>query len=401
MPETKKNKNGSVRKILLMGVFWRILFIEAVLLVYSLGYKWITEDATAIDLFWYSVRITILVAIIVIFMMVTLKQFLGKKIIAPLEAIAESNKKAQKDFLLAGQVNLPHDSPDEIEAIVTSRARMLKTILDVSEERLKYSNALNDELERGKKIQKDFLPNKFPDAINCDIAAYFHSALQMSGDFYDVFELPDNHLGFVIGDVSGKGVGAALFMTLTRSLLRIFSGSFSSGTDSCRLDGADNIWLPEDALRTVYLTNEYIAKEHGEDGMFVTLFFGAIDPLNGKVYYVNAGHEPFFIIDKNGIKNELSGTGPALGPIEGASYKIETVQLKSGDMIFGYTDGITEARSLNREFYTRTRLEKLVNMKFSGSSKLFLEKIKNDLFKFTADASQSDDITMIAIKWEK
>ncbi len=396
-----KNKKGSVRKILLMGVFWRILFIEVVLLVYSLGYKWITEDATAIDLFLYSVRITVLVAIIVLFMMVTLKQFLEKNIIAPLEAIAASNKKAQKDFSNAGQVDLPDNSADEIEAIVVSRAIMLKTILDVSEERLKYSKALNDELEQGKRIQKDFLPNQLPNVGNCDIASYFRSALKMSGDFYDVFELPDNHLGFVIGDVSGKGVGSALFMALTRSLLRIFSGSFSSGTDSCRLNEADSKWIPEDALRTVFLTNEYISKEHGEDGMFVTLFFGAIDPLTGTVYYVNGGHEPFFILDKNGIKKRLTGTGPALGPIEGASYEIETVQLETGDMLFGYTDGITEARSQKQEFYTRTRLEKLINMKFSGSSELFLENIKTDLFKFTAEAPQSDDITMLAIKWEK
>ncbi len=401
MTEHKKNKNGSVRKILLMGVFWRILFIEVVLLVYSLGYKWITEDATAADLFWYAVRITILVAIIVLFMMVTLKQFLGKNIIAPLEAIAASNKKAQEGSLSAVQVDLPDNTSDEIEAIISSRERMLKTILDVSEERLKYSKALNEELERGKKIQYDFLPKQLPDTENFDIKAFFQPALKMSGDFYDVFDLPDNHLGFVIGDVSGKGVGAAFFMALARSLLRIFSGAFTSGTDSCRLNGADSAWIPEDALRTVCLTNEYIAKEHGEDGMFVTLFFGAIDPLTGTVYYVNAGHEPFFVLDKNGIKKRLSGTGPAIGPIEGASYKIERLQLETGDIIFGYTDGVTEARSQKRDFYTRARLEKLINMKFPGSSELFIKKIKNDLFKFTADAPQSDDITMLAIKWQK
>ncbi len=396
----KKTKQRGVREVLLMGVFWRILFIEGVLLVYSLVYKWLTEDATSLDLFWYSIRITFLVIIIIAFMMVTLKKFLAQKIIAPLEAIASGNKKLQEDISGAEIVELPENTPHEIETIVTSRSKMLKTILDVSEERLKYSRALNDELEKGKKIQKDFLPHYLPEVKNCDISSYFHSALQLSGDFYDVFELPDNHIGFVVGDVSGKGVGSALFMALIRSLLRIFSGSFNTGNDSCQLADISKGWVPEDALRTVFLTNEYIAKEHGEDGMFVTLFFGAVDPLTGKMFYVNGGHEPLFIIGKNGIKHSLTGTGPALGPIQGATYKIGTIQLEKGDILFSYTDGVTEARSETRGFYTRTRLENIINKGFDGSAKAFLEMLKTDLFAFIGDAPQSDDITMLAVKWQ-
>jgi serine phosphatase RsbU (regulator of sigma subunit) len=396
----KKAKKKSVREILLWGVFWRILFIEGVLLVYSLGYKWVTEDASSMDLFWYSVRITILVVIIIIFMMVTLKRFLAQNIIAPLEAIASSNKQIQENISIADHVTLPENSPHEIATIVATRSKMLKTILDISEERLKYSKALKDELERGKKIQQDFLPRHLPEIKNCDIASYFHSALQLSGDFYDVFELPDHHVGFVIGDVSGKGVGSALFMALTRSLLRIFSGSFDDGNDSCRITDMRIGWTPEDALKTVFLTNEYIATEHGEDGMFVTLFFGVINPLTGKISYVNGGHEPLFILGENGIKHSLSGTGPALGPIQGASYDIKTIQLETGDMLFSYTDGITEARSETREFYTRARLENLICMDLTGSAGDFLETIKTDLFTFIGDAPQSDDITMLAIKWQ-
>ncbi|WP_300456031.1 PP2C family protein-serine/threonine phosphatase [Desulfobacula sp.] len=396
----KNPKQKSVREILLWGVFWRILFIEGVLLVCSLGYKWVTEDATSMDLFWYSVRITVVVVIIIAFMMVTLKRFLAQNIIAPLEAIASSNKQIQADISIVDHIDLPENSPHEIATIVTTRSKMLKTILNISEERLKYSKALNDELERGKKIQNDFLPRHLPKIKNCDIASYFHSALQLSGDFYDVFELPDHHVGFVVGDVSGKGVGSALFMALTRSLLRIFSGSFDDGNNSCRLADSLNGWTPEDALKTVFLTNEYLAKEHGEDGMFVTLFFGVIDPLTGKISYVNGGHEPLFIIGENGIKQSLTGTGPALGPIQGASYDIKTIQLETGDMLFSYTDGITEARSETKKFYTRARLEDLMNIHFTRSAENFLETIKTDLFTFIGDAPQSDDITMLAIKWQ-
>jgi adenylate cyclase len=136
----EKNKKNGVREILLRGIFWRILFIEAVLLVYSLFYRWFTEDAGPSDLFWYAIRIILLVGIIIIFMMVTLKKFLKDKIIIPLESLAAANKEIQKDYTRAEKIDLADDSPDEIRTIVTSRAAMLKQILAVSEERLHLVN---------------------------------------------------------------------------------------------------------------------------------------------------------------------------------------------------------------------------------------------------------------------
>ena len=146
MNRTKKT-NG-VRKILLMGVFWRILFIEAVLLAYSLFYRWWTEDAGALDLFWYAVRIVILVGIIIAFMMITLKKFLTHKIILPLESLAEANKETLKDFSKAQTVDLPPHTPDEILTIATSRARMLEKIISVSEERLQLVDFIRDTFGR-------------------------------------------------------------------------------------------------------------------------------------------------------------------------------------------------------------------------------------------------------------
>jgi len=394
-----KNEKNSVRKIVLMGVFWRILIIEGILLIGTLIYTAMTEEKGTIELLWYALRIISLVTIIILFMMITLKNFLTEKIITPLEDIAAANVKLQKDISRAQYVELSDNLPHEIETIITSRSKMLKTILDISEERLKYSTALNDELERGKKIQKDFLPHSLPKVKNCDISSYFHSALQLSGDFYDAFKLPLNHIGFVIGDVSGKGVGAALFMALTRSLIRIFSGSYNIGNNSSTLEYMGKIWTPEKALKAVYLTNEYLAKEHGDDGMFVTLFFGIIDPLTGNLFYINGGHEPLMVINKNGIKHSLKGTGPVLGPIQGATYGIGSIQLEKDDLLFSYTDGVTEAQSETRDFYTRAKLKNIFENGFEGSSVYFLETIKTDLFAFTKNAPQSDDITMLAIKW--
>ena len=130
MPKDSKN---SIRNILLMGVFWRILFIEAVLLVYSLFYSWITEDAGPMDLFWYAVRIIILVAIIILFMMVTLSKFLTQQVITPLEQIAHANEKFQQDDSEASHIELPADAADEFHTIVSYQDSMLKKIIRVSE----------------------------------------------------------------------------------------------------------------------------------------------------------------------------------------------------------------------------------------------------------------------------
>ncbi|MBC8439684.1 MAG: adenylate/guanylate cyclase domain-containing protein [Deltaproteobacteria bacterium] len=150
-------KNG-VRIILLMGVFWRILFIEAALLVFSLFYKWVTEDVAPMDLFWYGVRIIIMVGIIIAFMMITLEKFLNRRIITPLEKIAKANKNIQEDMTRAGQIEISDDAPDEIKSIVTSRGKMLETILSVSDERLNLVNFIRETFGR-------YLSNKVVDEI--------------------------------------------------------------------------------------------------------------------------------------------------------------------------------------------------------------------------------------------
>ncbi|WP_457553355.1 adenylate/guanylate cyclase domain-containing protein [Desulfobacula sp.] len=142
------NKKNGVRKILLMGVFWRILFIEAALLVFSLSYKWITEDVAPVDLFWYGVRIIIAVGIIIAFMMITLKKFLNRRIITPLEKIATANKKIQEDITWSDQDKLSDDAPDEIKSIVISREKMLETIFKVSDERLNLIDFIRETFGR-------------------------------------------------------------------------------------------------------------------------------------------------------------------------------------------------------------------------------------------------------------
>jgi sigma-B regulation protein RsbU (phosphoserine phosphatase) len=264
-----------------------------------------------------------------------------------------------------------------------------------------YSKALDAEMEKGKKIQRDFLPDQIPRIDGWDIAVYFMPARQVSGDFYDVFLLPGNLIGLVIADVCDKGVGSALFMALFRSLIRVFSGQISlqgvSVSGTCKSDSDSFCDYHHVALRAVSLTNDYIAVEHGEEGMFATLFFGVLDPLSGKMGYVNGGHEPVVIVNPGGVKESLGATGPALGMMPDSKYAAKSVQIEPGDIIFGYTDGVTEALSSNKELYSRARLISLLESPAHTASKL-IEQIKIDLLKYIDDAPQSDDITMFAVR---
>ena len=263
-----------------------------------------------------------------------------------------------------------------------------------------YSKALDAEMEKGKKIQRDFLPNQLPRIQGWEIAVCFHPARQVSGDFYDVFLLPHNLIGLVIADVCDKGVGSALFMALFRSLIRVFSGqislqglSVSGPVKGGGNSSGDPHYL---AKQAVSLTNDYIAAEHGEEGMFATLFFGVLDPLSGKMAYVNGGHEPIAIVNQAGVRERLRATGPAVGLMPESKYKAKPFQIRPGDILIGYTDGVTEALSPGKELYTKGRFFSILDNPASTASQL-IEQIKIDLYRHMDDAPQFDDITMLAV----
>lgn len=262
-----------------------------------------------------------------------------------------------------------------------------------------YSNALDAEFEKGKKIQRDFLPTRLPRVTGWEIAACFHPARQVSGDFYDAFLLPGGLLGLVIADVCDKGVGSALFMALFRSLIRVFSGQIS--LQGVSLADSAAAGLPGEikaatALQAVSLTNDYIAAEHGDEAMFATLFFAVLNPATGDIAYVNGGHEPAFIVGASGIKAQLNKSGPAVGMFPGSPYRIENAKIAAGDILIGYTDGVTEAHSPQKALFTKKRFLGHLQQPAASASQL-IERIKADLFKHIANAPQFDDITMLAI----
>ncbi len=265
---------------------------------------------------------------------------------------------------------------------------------------------LERELEIGREIQSHFLPQALPDTPGWNVSAYFKAAYEVAGDFYDVFTVKSiSRIGLVIGDVCDKGVGAALFMTLFRSLLRAtaLSGDFGnwsagSGTeidktpDSVELD--DNV--ERCLLNSIQLTNNYIARTHGDTSMFASVFFALLDPDTGVLNYINAGHEAPVIFSYKHIKERLDTTGPVVGVFPDASYKTATTKLDHGDSMLIFTDGVTEAQSAEGKQYTETRLLDLLG-NFNGSSDKLLPEILDSLNNFTNGVSQFDDTTFLAI----
>jgi serine phosphatase RsbU (regulator of sigma subunit) len=273
-----------------------------------------------------------------------------------------------------------------------------------------YSRVLNDELEKGRQMQINFLPDQLPQIPGWETAAFFKPARQVAGDFYDIFQLPDRSIGFVVADVCDKGVGAALFMALFRSLIRIFSGQTS--LNGLPLSCGDTIFNDSDqssenptvdpdhlkALQAVQLTNKYIALNHGELTMFATLFFGILDLDTGKLSYINGGHEPLYIVHTGGgIKAQLATTGPSVGIEPNIHFRIQQTLLEPGDTLLGYTDGVIEASAADGKFYTIGQLKSILDTPSLSVTEL-LDRITNSLQEHIGEAEQFDDITMLAIK---
>ena len=389
----------------------------------------IRQDATSVkkELLAYFLRIAGLVVIISIFVTAGALLALEPIIIAPILRL-------RRDLLNVGEaVKKDREPPefyastivrkDELGEVISAFVTMHKQIIDAISERKQaeqslqaslrqveaYSKALNKELDQGRRIQKNFLPDRLPRKTGWEFAAYFKPARQVAGDFYDVFELPSGRIGMVIADVCDKGVGSALFMALFRSLIRVFSGQtelkgLRLSNEKMMPDSVPSTAMTDNSdlhhnsvLEAVRMTNNYIVQNHEELGMFATLFFGVLSPDTGLLSYVNGGHEPLFVMGSSGRVKQLTHTGPAVGVIADATFKIEHIQLEPGDIMLGYTDGVTEARSPEGSLFNRKRLEMLLNKPFSSAGDL-IEHINTNLFAFVSDADQEDDITLLAVQ---
>lgn len=255
------------------------------------------------------------------------------------------------------------------------------------------ARAMERELEIGREMQADFLPNKLPRVAGWEFAAYFQAARQVAGDFYDVFALSQTHrIGILIGDVSDKGVGAALYMALFRTLLRatIQSDEFGLGaraeSDAARLS------------ESIRLTNNYVAGMHGHTSMFATLFAALLDPATGTLWYTNQGHMPPLVLDARGSKTELGSNGVPLGMRLRETIEVRETRIARGETLLMYSDGITDAQNARKQFLDEITLMNEIRAFGAHSAPAQIDHIIEMVNAHVGDAPRFDDMTLVAVK---
>jgi phosphoserine phosphatase RsbU/P len=243
---------------------------------------------------------------------------------------------------------------------------------------------IHRELDIAARIQKSLVPTKFPPfpgREEFEILADMIPAREVGGDFYDFFLLDESRLGFVIGDVSGKGVPAAIYMALCRALLRA-TALTAPGPDTC-----------------LARVNALLCEE-SSSGLFVTIAYGILDTRTGEVTYCLGGHNPPYVVRASEPARALESTkSPIVGLLPRATFSHRTLTLAPGDTLFLYTDGVTEAMDPRDDQYGEERLEAYLATAGGGSLREMLAGTVADVRAFASGAAQSDDLTMLALRY--
>ncbi|MBR5309650.1 MAG: SpoIIE family protein phosphatase [Oscillospiraceae bacterium] len=241
---------------------------------------------------------------------------------------------------------------------------------------------IDRELEYAKQIQLSALPRNFPEHEDYSIYANMIAAKEVGGDFYDFYKLDDNHVAFLVADVSGKGIPAAMFMMTAKTIIKDLAES----------------GIPVNEILTK--ANEKLC-ENNESGMFVTAWMGILDISTGKLQFANAGHNPPVLKRANGSFEYLkTRAGFVLAGMEGVRYRVAELELNPGDRIFLYTDGVTEATNLENKLYGEERLLEFMNNNSNLEATEFLPALKENIDEFVGEAPQFDDITMMMFDYK-
>ena len=271
-----------------------------------------------------------------------------------------------------------HVEFDSLSNDINATVDTLKRYIKEAEERI------DAELAFAKAIQHSALPSVFPPYPNrgeFEIYATMHTAKEVGGDFYDFYFIDDDNLAFLIADVSGKGIPAAMFMMTSKTIIKSLAESGMS-------------------VEAVFTNANEKLCEGNDAGMFVTAWFGILNVKTGKVLFANAGHNPPLVKHADGTYEYLkSRAGFVLAGMEGVRYRRNELDLAPGDAIYLYTDGVTEATDLNNELYGEERLYNVLATNKDADTKTICEVIKEDVDKFVGEAPQFDDITMLALKY--
>jgi len=289
-------------------------------------------------------------------------------------------------------------------------------LLDITERKQRETTIIRakkqaeKELEIAREIQFSFLVKDYPQPDGWEIATHIRPARQVGGDFYDVFPIATSRqIALIMADVCDKGVGAAMYMAIFRSLFRAYSdqqyimrwagmptedrGETPTGMfrrDAILASGAPSL------KNAVDLTNNYIATHHSSSNMFATVFFGLLDPENGVLLYINAGHESPFLVSDGKLKKRLDPTGPAVGMLPGMDFKIEQITFGPGDSLLLYTDGVTDALSPTQEQFAETGLIKAATSP-APSAQERIQNVMTAVDTHTAGREQYDDVTLLVV----
>jgi sigma-B regulation protein RsbU (phosphoserine phosphatase) len=308
---------------------------------------------------------------------------ISSRVSRPLNELAEAaTKLGQGDF----NVSIPHLSGrDELAHFAWAFLNM-RTSLKEHIEKQKDMDRIESELDFAKDIQLGFLPmteeeENSGDALH-ELTPFLRPAKEVGGDFYDFFKLDDGRLCVVVGDVSGKGVPAALFMMVSRIVLRTMAKNLKSVVESF-----EN-------------TNNELAMRNRAN-MFVTVWMGFIDLKTGHVEFASAGHNPPAIRHKDGsVEFVKSKAGMVMAAMDNTHYKMQTLDLVPGDTLFLYTDGVTEATNGRDELFGNDRLLEALAKGGGGGTKETCRFVKQQIDAFVGKASQFDDITMLAMDYK-
>ena len=335
-----------------------------------------------------SIALLIFVLFITIYLL-----FLNKSIINPLQVIVDNatdfvNINLDENLGEIVALNIDVKTGDEIEILAeafnkmtSDISRYIKELTSVTSER----ERIETELRIATLIQEGMLPRNFeyPDRNEFTLYASMRAAKDVGGDFYDFFFVDDDHFCITIGDVSGKGVPAALFMAMTKATVKDLVLRH----------------LPVDEVMTEANIN---LCNNNEQGMFVTLLIAVINVKTGVFQWCDAGHDPAIIWKKDGTVEMLTGKkGFVCAGMETAKYKMNESQIEKGDIIYLYTDGIPEANNTKNEFYGLERLKALVASKEEHDIKSLCADILADVDEFADTEPQFDDITMLGFKFEE
>lgn len=315
--------------------------------------------------------------------------YLYRKVIVPIEVIAGEAKAFGEQGDAVSEKLSKIQTGDEIEKLAQNILQMEKDIINYVENITKITaekERISAELSVATEIQASMLPvifPIFPEHEEFDVYATMTPAKEVGGDFYDIFMVDETHLAIVVADVSGKGVPAALFMVIGKTLIKDHT-----------VPGVD--------IGSVFSKVNNLLCESNSEELFITAFEGVLDLVTGEFTYVNAGHEPPFI-SRGGEKFEAFRIKPALvlAAISGMKYQYGSIMLNPGDKVFQYTDGVTEATNAREELYGMERLEAVLERVKGEAPTEILKEVKADVDRFVGEAPQFDDITMLCLQYRK